>query len=85
MDRYLLGVEKLMAQKDHQAALDMMGKILALQKEHQLSLPEEFHFTHVELAFAAGSFQAAQDAVSEYLAKAGRSGGVLPGGDGFVG
>ena len=38
-----------------------MGKILALQKEHQLSLPEEFHFTHAELAFAAGSFQAALD------------------------
>ena len=74
MDRYLLGAEKLMAQKDHQAALDRMGKNLALQKEHQLSLPEEFHFTHAELAFAAGSFQAAQDAVSEYLAKAGRSG-----------
>ena len=74
LDRYLLGAEKLMAQKDHQAALDIMGKILALQKEHQLSLPEEFHFTHAELAFAAGSFQAALDAVNEYLVKAGRGG-----------
>ena len=74
LDRYLLGAEKLMAQKDHQAALDIMGKILALQKEHQLSLPEEFHFTHAELAFAAGAFQAALDAVNEYLVKAGRGG-----------
>ena len=74
LDRYLLGAEKLMAQKDHQAALDTMSKILALQKEYQLSLPEHFHFTHAELAFAAGSFQAALDAVNEYLVKAGRDG-----------
>ena len=74
LDRYLLGAEKLMAQKDHQATLDMLGKILALQKEHQLSLPEEFHFTHAELAFAAGAFQAALDVVNEYLVKAGRGG-----------
>ena len=74
LDRYLLGAEKLLAQKDHQAALDMMGKILALQKEHQLSLPEEFHFTRAELAFAAGSFKAAMDAVNEYLVKVGRDG-----------
>ena len=74
LDRYLLGAEKLMAQKDHQAALDIVGKILALQKEHQLSLPEEFHFTHAELAFAAGSFQAALEAVNKYLMRAGRGG-----------
>ena len=42
-DRYLLQAERLMAKKDYEAAMDMMGKIVALQREHDLTLPDEFH------------------------------------------
>ena len=42
-DRYLVRVERLMAEKNHTAALEMMDKIIALQKEHNLTVPDEFH------------------------------------------
>ena len=44
VDRYLLRADRLMEAKDPTAALEVMGKIIALQKEHGLTLPDEFHF-----------------------------------------
>ena len=52
VDRYLLQAEQLMAGKDHKAALETMGQITALQKEHDLTLPEEFHFKYAQVALA---------------------------------
>ena len=51
-----------------------MGKIVALQKEHGLTFPEEFHFKRAKVAFSAGEVQEAVDAVHTYLLKAGREG-----------
>ena len=74
VDRYLLRAERLLEAKDHEGALDMMSKIRALQNEHDLTVPEEFHFKYAQVAFSAGSLQAAVDSVNQYLAAAGREG-----------
>ena len=74
VDRYLLRADRLMEAKDPKGALEVMGKIVALQKEHGLTLPDEFHFKRAKVAFSAGEVQEAVDAVHTYLLKAGREG-----------
>ena len=73
-DRYLVRVERLMAEKNHKAALEMMDKIIELQKEHNLTVPDEFHFKYAQIAMSAGAVKAALDSVNKYLATAGRAG-----------
>ena len=72
LDEYLMEAEMLSGEKDHKGALEAMARIVALQKEHRLTLPEEFPFKYAQTALAAGSYQAAVDAATQYLAKAGR-------------
>ena len=72
-DKYLVQAEQLLEKRDYIAALNMMDKSLALQKEHGLTLLDEFHFKYAQIAFSIGSMQAALDAVSKYLS-AGRGG-----------
>ena len=74
MDRHLLQAEQLMAEEDYEAALDEMNKIVALQREHDLALPDAFHFKYAQAAFSAGSVQAAIDSLNQYLAASGRDG-----------
>ena len=73
-DRYLVEAEQLIAKKDYGAALELMNKIVALQQEHNFTLPDVFHFKYAELALSAGSFRAAIDSVNKYLGTAGREG-----------
>ena len=40
-------------EKDHKGALETMDRIVALQKEHSLTLPEEFPFQYAKAALAA--------------------------------
>ena len=63
-DRYLVRVERLMADKNHKAALEMMDKIIELQKEHNLTVPDEFHFKYAQIAISAGAVKAALDSVN---------------------
>ena len=63
-----------MKEKDFKAALEAMEKIVALQKEHDLKLPDGFHFKYAQIAMSAGLLDAAIDAVSRYLVAAGRTG-----------
>ena len=73
-DRYLVQAERLMKEKDFKAALEAMEKIVALQKEHDLKLPDGFHFKYAQIAMSAGLIEAAIEAVSRYLVAAGREG-----------
>ena len=73
-DRYLLQADQQIAKNDQDGALGSLQKILALQKEHGLTLPEAFHFKYAQVAFAAGSFPAALESVNQYLVTAGREG-----------
>ena len=55
LERYLLRADRLMEAKDPKGALEVMGKIVALQKELGLTLPGEFHFKHAKVVLSAGS------------------------------
>ena len=72
VDQYLLRADRLMEAEDPKGALGELGKIVALQKEHGLTLPDEFHFKHAKVAFSAGSIEAAKESVNRYLTVAGR-------------
>ena len=58
-DRYLVEAEQLIAKKEFGKSLRLMNKIIALQQEHNFTLPDVFHFKYAELALSAGSYSAA--------------------------
>ena len=74
VDRHLVRVDRLLADDDYGAALAVMDEIVALQQQHDLLLPEEFHFRYAEVALAAGLAESALASVNEYLVTAGREG-----------
>ena len=74
VDKYLLQAKMLSEEKDHKGALEAMDRIVALQKEHGLTLPEAFPFHYAQTALAAGAVQAAIDSANRYLSAAGREG-----------
>ena len=51
-----------------------MEKILALQKEHNLTLPDEFHFKYARVALSADSLKIALESVNKYLSTTGKEG-----------
>ena len=44
VDKYLLQAKMLIEEKDYKGALEAMDRVVVLQKEHDLTLPEEFSF-----------------------------------------
>jgi len=74
VDKYLLQATMLSEEKDHKGALEAMDRIVALQEEHNLTLPEDFPYRYAQTALAAGSVQAAIDAANRYLSATGRKG-----------
>ena len=74
VDKYLLQAQMLSEEKDYKGALEAMDRIVALQREHNLTLPEVFSFQYAQTALAGGAVQAAIDAANRYLAVAGREG-----------
>ena len=73
-DLYLVQTEEYMNQKNYAAAQEAMGKILELQEEHGLTLPDEFHFKYAQVLERAGSYTEAIAALHDYLEIAGQSG-----------
>ncbi len=73
-DSYLLRAEQAIGEGDPARALIELDKILLLQKEHELDLPDEFHFRYAQAADSAGLPEQALDAVVKYLTGAGREG-----------
>ena len=74
VERYLLRAGRLMESKDPKGALEVMSKIVSLQKEHGLRLPDGFHFKHARVALSAGSIGEAIKAANGYLVQVGREG-----------
>ena len=74
VDRHLVRAERLLADGDPAAALDVMNEILALRDEHALVLENDFHFQYARAAFAAGRTERAIVSLNEYLIAAGRGG-----------
>ena len=73
-DLYLVQTEEYMNQKNYAAAQEAMGKILELQEEHGLTLPDEFHFKYAQVLERARSYAEAIAALHDYLEIAGQSG-----------
>ena len=73
-DRFLLKADQLEGKKDFAGALKVLEKILALQKNHNFKLPDEFHFKYARVAMSADSIRIAYDSVIKYLSTAGREG-----------
>lgn len=73
-DRHLVEAEKLIAANEPEKALKAMNKIIALQQQHNLTLPDVSQFKYAECALSVGSIRTAIDSVKEYLVTAGRDG-----------
>lgn len=73
-DRHLIEAEQLHAKEDYIGAFRTMQKIIALQREHDIKLPDEFHFKYAQVALSAGSLKIAIDAVNYYLMAKGKAG-----------
>ena len=52
-------------------AFNVMKKIIALEKEHSLTLSNEFHFKYARVALSADSTRIAFDSVNKYLSATG--------------
>ena len=73
-DSYLLRAEQAIGEGDQARARAELDKIILLEKEHELDLPDEFHFRYAKAAAAADLPEQAQEAVVKYLTLAGREG-----------
>ena len=73
-DKYLIHAEQLHDAKDYAAAFDVMEKIIALQKEYNLTVSDDFHFKYAQVALLADSIQIALESVTRYLAATGKEG-----------
>ena len=73
-DLYLVETEAYIKEKDYGAAQEAMGKILGLQEQHGLKLPDEFHFKHAQVLEWAGSYAEAIESLNRYLELAGQAG-----------
>ena len=73
-DLYLVQTEAYIKEKDYAAAQEAMAKILELQEEHGLKLPDEFHFKHAQVLEWTGSHAEAIESLNRYLELVGRSG-----------
>ena len=73
-DRVLVEAERHIGTGDHAAAKAALGRILALQAAHDLTLPEAFWFQYAQVAYQAGLYAAAVEAATRYLTTVGREG-----------
>lgn len=73
-DRYLVEAERHIGTGDHAAAQAALDRILVLQAEHDLVLPEAFWFQYAQVAHQAGLYGAAVEAATRYLTTVGREG-----------
>ena len=72
VDKHLIHAEQLHAAQDYAAAFEVMQEIIALQNEHNLTLPDDFYFKYARVALAADSNRIALDSVSMYLSATGK-------------
>ena len=73
-DSYLLRAEQAIGEGDQARTRAEIDKINLLEKEHELDLPDEFHFRYAKATDSAGMPEQAHEAVVNYLTAAGRDG-----------
>ena len=74
VDRHLVRVKRLLSEDKPWSALAELDKIITLKEKHNLTLPDDFHFKHAQVAFAAGRTESAIESVNKYLVAIGRNG-----------
>ncbi len=73
-DLYREQVKKRLGDGDYEGAKQLLDRILGLKQEHGLELPDGFHFEYGEVSQRAGLHEEAVEALTRYLALAGREG-----------
>ena len=73
-DRYLLDAERAIQEQDFESAKTAMDRILELQTQHDLELPEEFPFRYAEVLARLELYDEAVELVTQYLMLTGRDG-----------
>ena len=73
-DRFLMQAEDRIQKQDFAGAKAALDRILELEAEHGLTIPEAFHFRHAEVALRVGLHEEAIESVTRYLTVAGRDG-----------
>ena len=71
-DAYLLQAEQSIRDGDHNQARDAVQNIRNLQEQHELDLPNEFHFRYAKAADVLDLPDQALESVVKYLAVSGR-------------
>ena len=73
-DRHLMQAERQIGDGDYAAALASLDRILALQAEHDLAIPDAFWFKHGQVSYEAGLHAQAVESITRYLVEAGQGG-----------
>ena len=73
-DAYLLKAEQAIRDGDHNRARDAIQNIRNLQEQHELDLPDEFHFRYAKAADVLDMSDQALESVLKYLVASGREG-----------
>ena len=72
-DRYLLQAERHIQNTNYAVALRSLDRVVRLESEHDLELPERFWVTYAEVALEAGSYRRAFLAAMRHLESVDRS------------
>ncbi len=72
--KYLIHAEQLHTAKDYAGAFEVMQEIVALQNEHSLAVPDDFHFNYARVALSADSMRTVLESVTRYLSATGEEG-----------
>ena len=73
-DRYLVRAQRQIEQQDYVGAKESMVRILELQEQQGLELPEEFFFRHAEVLVRLDLHDEAATSTMKYLTLTGRDG-----------
>ena len=73
-DRYLVEAEKQIQEQEYEGAKAAMDRILALQAQHGLEIPEEFFYRYAEVLDRLELHDEAIEFATKYLTLAGRDG-----------
>ena len=67
VDRFLVQADRHIRNEDYAAALEALDRVLVLQAEHGLELPDNFWVKQAQVAFGAGEFDQAVAGATRHL------------------
>lgn len=74
VDRYLLRAEQQVGERDFIGAKESLDRVLDLQREHDIEVPEEFFLMYTQASLRIGLHSQAIESVTRYLTLTGRDG-----------